>query len=237
MNLKLQQRFSKGLTYLIGYTWSKAIDSGSAIRTNSGDRLFPNYSYDLAAERGLSQFHTGRRFVGSFIYEHPFGRGRAFANNNGIADIFIGGWQVSSIITFSDGTPLNVGGLGDRGNIGADNWPDATGISPIPSARSANKFWEIAAFDAANSGLLYRSGNAGRNVLLTPGTRQWDFSLARNWTIVEGQQLEFRFESFNFPNHPNWNSPGADVRNATTFGVINSARTMRESQFALKYVF
>ena len=236
LNLKVQQRFSKGLTYLIGYTWSRAIDTGSAIRTNSGDRLFPNYSYDFHHERGLSQFHTGRRFVASFIYELPFGRGRAFLSSNGVANAVLGGWQVGSIVTFSDGTPVNVGNIGDRANIGVENWPDATGISPIPSDRSTEKFWDVRAFDPNNPGLQYRSGSAGRNVLITPGTKQWDFSLAKHWRIVEGQRLEFRFESFNFPNHPNWNSPGADTR-AATFGVINSARTMRESQFALKYVF
>jgi hypothetical protein len=237
LNLKLQQRFSKGLTYLVGYTWSKAIDNGSAIRTNSGDRLFPNYSYDLGAERGLSQFHTGRRFVASFIYEMPFGRGRAFANNSRFADLIIGGWQVGSIVTFSDGTPVNVGAIGDRANIGVENWPDATGISPIPADRSANTFWELRAFDPNNTQLLYRSGSAGRNVLLTPGVNQWDFSLGKNWYITEGHRLEFRFEAFNFGNHPNWNSPAADTRNAATFGLINSARTMRELQFALKYMF
>ncbi|MGH9659553.1 MAG: hypothetical protein ACRD96_13480 [Bryobacteraceae bacterium] len=51
------------------------------------------------------------------------------------------------------------------------------------------------------------------------------------------KQQEFRYESFNFANHPNWNSPGADARTPQTFGVINSARTMKENQFALKLVF
>lgn len=240
LNLKLQQRFSKGLTYLIGYTWSKAIDNGSAIRTNNGDRLFPNYSYDLGHERGLSQFHTGRRFVASFIYELPLGMGRTFANSSRALDAVIGGWQLGSIITFSDGTPVNVGNIGDRANIGVENWPDGTGISPIPSVRSASKFWEIRAFDPTNPELQFRSGTAGRNILLSPGIRQWDFSIAKHWTLFGGDsphRLEFRLESFNFANHPNWGSPAADVRSPSNFGVITGARTMRENQFALKYMF
>jgi hypothetical protein len=237
LNLKLQQRFSKGFTYLLGFTWSKAIDTGSAIRTNNGDRLFPNYSYDMAHERGLSQFHTGRRFVGSILYELPFGRGRTFANSSRIADAVIGGWQLGSIITFSDGNPWNVGALGDRAAIGADNWPDATGISSLPSDRSASRFWDIRAFDATNPQLQYRSGSAGRNVVFTPGVRQWDFSIAKHWSITEGHRLEFRFESFNFGNHPNWGVPSANVNQPATFGVVTGARTMRENQFALKYVF
>lgn len=237
LNVKVQQRFSKGLTYLVGYTWSKAIDTGSAIRTNSGDRLFPNYSYDLQHERGLSQFHTAQRFVASLIYELPFGKGRALANSSRAADLIVGGWQFGSIVTFSDGTPVNVGNIGDRANIGVENWPDATGIDPVPGDRSVRKFWEIRAFDPNNPQLQFRSGNAGRNILLTPGVRNWDFSLAKHWRIRESDRLEFRWEAFNFSNHPNWNAPGADPRNAATFGVINSARTMREMQFALRYAF
>ena len=66
---------------------------------------------------------------------------------------------------------------------------------------------------------------------------QWDFSLTKNTTITEGQTLQFRFEAFNFANHPNWNPPGRNIRAPRTFGVVTSARTMRELQFGLKYIF
>ncbi|MGH9629316.1 MAG: TonB-dependent receptor domain-containing protein, partial [Bryobacteraceae bacterium] len=237
LNLKLRQRFAKGLTYLLGYTWSKAIDTGSAIRTNSGDRLFPPDSYNLNRERGLSQFHTGNRFVASFIYDLPFGAGRALGGNNRFLDLLIGGWQVGSIVTFSDGTPVNVGNIGDRNNTGVENWPDATGISPFPETRTAQSFWNVAAFDVTNPELTWRMGTVGRNVLFTPGTKQWDFSVNKNFRLAEGHTLQFRFESFNFANHPNWNSPGTNAREPETFGVVNSAGTMRENQFALKYLF
>jgi hypothetical protein len=61
-------------------------------------------------------------------------------------------------------------------------------------------------------------------------------SLAKNIRVREGHQLQFRFETFNSFNHPNWNAPSTDAR-AANFGVITSARTMRELQFGLKYVF
>jgi len=238
LSTKLQQRFSGGLTYLVGFTWSKAIDGGSAIRTNSGDRLWPANSYDLKAERGLAQFHVGRRFVSSAVYELPFGAGRPLAMNSRVINAIIGGWQLGAIVTFSDGAPTNVGNIGDSFAVGGlGNYPHATGISPIPADRSVDNFWNVAAFDAANPNLSYLAGNVGSRVLIRPGTRQADLSLARNIHVLEGHSLQFRFEAFNATNHPNWNAPASDARNAATFGKITSARTMRELQFGLKYVF
>ncbi len=235
---KLQKRFSGGLTYLAGFTWSKAIDSGSAIRTNSGDRLWPTNSYDLAAERGLSQFHVGRRLVMSALYELPFGPGKALLSGPGVLGKIAGGWQVGAITTFSDGAPVNVAAIGDTFAVGGlGNIPHATGISPIPDNRTSNSFWNAAAFDTTNPNLSYLPGNSGRNVLLRPGTRNADFSLSRNIRIREGHSLQFRWESFNATNHPNWNAPATDARNVNTFGVVTTARTMREMQLALKYLF
>jgi len=234
---KLTQRFHRGLTYMLGYTWSKSIDGGSAIRTNSGDTLWPVNSYNLRAERGLSQFNVGRRFVGSFVYELPFGPGKPLLQD-GIVSKLAGGWQLGGIVTFADGAALNVTQLGDTAALNTlGNQPDATGISPIPDNRSQNNFWNISAINVTNPELSWRPGNMGRNTLLRPGTRSGDLSLIRNIRIREGHTLNFRFETFNTMNHPNWNAPSADARNAQTFGVVTSARTMRQLQFALKYLF
>ncbi|HYZ84143.1 MAG TPA: carboxypeptidase regulatory-like domain-containing protein [Bryobacteraceae bacterium] len=236
LSLKLQRRFAQGLTYLAGFTWSKAIDNGSGIRPNGSDPLVPKNSYDLNMDKGLSQFHTGRRFVTSVLYELPLGR----RSGQRFMDRFINGWQLGTILTLSDGTPTTIGGIGDRANLGLSNsanYPDATGISPIPEDRSANKFWDVRAFDTTNPELAYRFGNAGRNTLFTPGVIQWDFSTMKNFRIMEGHNVEFRFEAFNFANHPNWNQPALDARVPSTFGVVTSARTMREIQFGLKYLF
>jgi hypothetical protein len=234
---KLTQRFSKGLTYLVGFTWSKAIDDGSALRTNSGDTLWPTNSYNLGMERGLSQFHLGRRLVASYVYELPFGKGKRWANQ-GPAAYIVGGWQVGGIFTFADGTPRNVGQLGDTAGLNTlGNQPNATGISPIPSSRSTQQFWNVASIDVTSPTLSWSPGNMGRNTLLAPGTRQGDLSLARTITLHESHSLNFRFEAFNATNHPNWNVPANDARSPSTFGVITSAKTMRQLQFALKYVF
>jgi len=75
---KVQRRFSKGLTYMFGYTWSKSIDYGSAIRVHDTDVLFPQNSYNLRAERGLSSFNQDHRAVTSVLYDLPIGKGGGF---------------------------------------------------------------------------------------------------------------------------------------------------------------
>ena len=235
--LKATRRFSSGLTYLVGFTWSKATDQGSSVRNNTGENQFATDNYNLRREHSLSQFHNAHRFVTSALYELPFGKGKRFQSDSRVVNAIVGGWQVGSIVTLSDGTPINVGQIGDPLQIGTPNVPDATGISPIPENRSPDNFWNIAAFDATNPELNYRYGNTGRNLLITPGLKQWDFSLMKDTQIREGHRVEFRFEAFNFPNHPNFLAPATDIRQPATFGKINSARTMRELQFGVKYVF
>ena len=230
-SLKLRRRFSGGLTYLAGYTWGKSIDNGSGIRVRGGEEEQAAFAYDLANERALSQFHTKHRFVTSFLWDLPIG------NQPGLLSKIIGGWQLGSILTFSSGTPISVSRIGDRNNTGSGTRPDATGISPFLDNPTVDRFWNIDAFSDSSPELLVREGTAGRGVLFRPGVAQWDFSLTKTTRIRENHSLMFRFEAFNFSNHPNWNPPASNIRAPATFGKVVSARTMRELQLGLKYIF
>lgn len=241
LGVKVQQRFSKGFTYLIGYTWAKSIDTGSAIRTNSGDVLFPTNNYNLRKERGLSQFNTPHRFTASILYQVPF-RFRSSA-----AQAIAGGWQLGSIVTLSTGTPIYGGHCSDLNGTGQNNRGDAIG-APHVSSPTPQQFWQKGADGrsatiacnvpdgAGFNALTYRDGNRGRNTLQRPGFRNWDFSVMKDFALGEKYSLQFRFESFNFANHPNWNNPNSNPR-SRNFGVITSAREMRTNQFALKLIF
>jgi len=229
---KLSQRLTKGLTSLVSFTWSKAIDIGSGLRPSLLTNGSPLNFYDFTSNRGLSDFNVGRRFVASILYELPFGKGKS-----GVVNRLIGGWQVGSILTMADGTPINVGNIGDVTNTENASLPDATGISPVPSNQTAQQFWNIAAFNSTNPALNFRYGTTARNVLFTPGTVNWDFSMIKNTSITERQMLQFRFEAYNFANHPNWLPPPTNVNAPATFGVVTQAKTMRVMQVALKYSF
>ena len=237
LTVKVTRRFSQGLTYLAGYTWSKSIDTGSGIRTLGSDTLFPQDSYCGSCEKALSVFDTRNRFVTSLLYELPFGKGKHFLNTGGLVNQVLGGWNISSIITIQpNGFPLTVMD-GDVSNVGAGfDRPNATGQATQLSRGSRNVFrW-------FNTGAYVQQpdftfGNIGRNTVIGPGIVEWDFSTLKDFHFTEARFLQFRFEAFNFLNHPNWGDPDTYLLDGT-FGQINYTRTaMRQLQLSLKLVF
>src|SRR5262249_6300390 len=150
LSAKLTRRFAKGLTYLAGYTYSKAIDDGGGIRPLGTDPLFAQTSYCISCERGLSVFDTRQRFVSSVLYDVPFGKSRQFLNR-GIASTILGGWELSSIVTFSSGFPLTVVDGTDRSQtatgVNSDR-PNLTGEPlGLPSGQRSPRSWfNIGAF-------------------------------------------------------------------------------------------
>jgi hypothetical protein len=242
LSAKLTRRYNAGLTYLIGYTWSKTMDTGSAIRTHDGDTLFPQNSGCRTCEYGLSSFHTAHRLTASTLYDLPFGRGRAHNIENPVANALAGGWQISSIVTYQTGFPITMQYGRDQSNTGAGfDRPNATGISPKRDNPTTEQFFNTLAFELQPFGSY---GNVGRNTLIGPGIFRLDASMLKNFNFTESTYLQFRFEAFNATNHPNWGNPNNNIFDDRryggngNFGRITSTRgDMRDLQLALKFVF
>jgi len=144
---------------------------------------------------------------------------------------------LGSIVTLQTGFPQNVTAGKDQSNIGhlADR-VNATGQpTALPrGSQDPQRFFNTSAYSLQPFGSF---GNSGRNTLIGPGVMNWDFSTIKNFAIRERRSLEFRFEAFNLPNHPNWGFPNA-IFTSSSFGKITSTSTdMRELQFSLKLNF
>ncbi|MFN0121685.1 MAG: hypothetical protein ACKV2V_14425, partial [Blastocatellia bacterium] len=249
-SFKLEKRLSGGLSFVSGYTWAKSIDNASAIRSHDGDTLFPQNSYNLAAERGLSSFHTSHRMVNSVLYQLPFGKGKRFMDTGGVANAILGGWEYGTLFNIQTGFPLTVTSGRDQSNTGAgfDRPNNVSGqVAMLDSgARTINRWFNTDAFVMQAFGT---HGNVGRNTIIGPGIIQWDASLLKSFRFTESKSLQFRFEVFNAANHPNWGNPGtgqpkeirADgsvVAANPNFGRITGMRgSMRQLQFGLKLIF
>ena len=175
--------------------------------------------------------------VSSVLYELPFGRGRRFLDRGGVVNAVLGGWELGSILTVQTGFPLTVVVGRDQSNTGAGfDRPNATGeeVELPRDVRGPQRWFNTAAFTLPPFGT---HGSVGRNTLIGPGLFQLDASLLKNFRLTESQTIQFRFEAFNAPNHPNWGNPNVSII-SPNFGTINGTRTnMRELQFGLKYIF
>lgn len=249
--LKATRRFSRGLSIIGSYTWSKSIDNTSGIRVQGFDTLFPQNSYCLACERALSAFDVRHRFVTSVLYDLPVGKGRALTVNNTFLNGIIGDWQTGGILTLQTGVPGNVG-IGGVDNAGSANpgydRPNATGTSPYLDNPVPSRYLSLNAFYEAPAGQF---GNLGRNAIQGPGVFNIDFEVHKEFHMFykENHVLQFRFEAFNVLNHPNWGMPSLNILAGsaqpgmpstaphTGFGVITNAATMRQIQLGLKYSF
>ncbi len=231
LQVKLQKRFSSGLSFLASYTLSKSIDGTS---DPGGDRI--QDPFDLHSMKGVSDYDIPQRLVVSYGYELPFGHGKRFMNSAPwLVDELFGGWQVVGITTFQSGFPFTPFlASNDPGNVNFayDIRPNVIGNPSVPNCTPAECF-NVAAFGVPAP---FTFGNAGRNILRGPGTQNWDFSVLKNFHIGETRYLQFRSEFFNIFNHANFNNPNPYV-DTPQAGQIFSAKDPRIIQFALKLYF
>jgi hypothetical protein len=109
LNVKVDHRDNNILLSAV-YTWAKSLDdkssAASAGAAATGWQGFLN-NHNPALDYGRSDFNVGQRFVASFVYNLPVGRGKQFANNsNRLVDAVIGGWETTGIVTLQQGFPM-----------------------------------------------------------------------------------------------------------------------------------
>jgi hypothetical protein len=129
LTFKVTRRFSHGMSVISSYTWSKSIDDSSGIRVQGYDTLFPQNSYCIECERGLSAFNVPQRWVTSVLYDLPVGKGKLVNITNRALNGVIGGWQTGGIMTLQDGVPvtLTIGGVDKSSTDVGHDRPDYVG--------------------------------------------------------------------------------------------------------------
>jgi hypothetical protein len=105
--------------------------------------------------------------------------------------------------------------------------------NPFVSHSSLAEWYNPAAFALPTLGTF---GDVGRNSMFGPDYQDWDLSLFRKIPIHENYQLQFRVESFNSFNHPNFGNPVATVPSPNA-GEVQSAASPRILQFGLRLSF
>ncbi|MGH9667824.1 MAG: hypothetical protein ACRD9L_25680, partial [Bryobacteraceae bacterium] len=194
----------------------------------------PQNPLNISAERSVADEDRPHRFVLSYDYEVPVGRGKAFLGNaNRLVDGVLGGWTVAGILTITSGQLASLTVTGNPSNTGGPDRPNVVHDWHLASGQSLQHWFDTTAF-VLNAPYTY--GNAGRNLLRGPHHTNLDFAIYKAFRITERVGLQFRAEAFNATNTPAFDAPNAQV-GAPAFGAINSADTPRNLQAGLKVIF
>jgi hypothetical protein len=226
MQSKAELRAWHGLTLLAGYAWAKSIDDVIGDVSTSLVQDFRN----IRAERALSQYDIRHRLTASAIYAVP-----SIGGQHALVRQVLGGWQLSSILTFQTGIPFGPSIGTDPANTGRSLRPDRIGSGEV-SEPTISRWFDASAFRVPAA---YTYGNCGRNILRGPGLRNWDLGLIKNidlGRLREHMRAQFRAEFFNFTNTPAFDLPAGNIQTGTV-GRILSAGLPREVQFGLKLMF
>jgi hypothetical protein len=254
----LNKRFANGFNFLAAYTFAKNLGNADG---NVGGFIQNSYRADL--EHGPVTPDLRHRFTISYLYELPIGRGRRFLGDmSGIADAFVGGWQLAGITTAQSGEAVTAAMSSDLSNTGSFSYRPDQVANPYdfsfnpgsqgtdfgctnPGHQTLDCWYNQAAFVAPGLAPGQQSahsfGNSRIGNLRGPNLVAFDFVLQKNFKVRESQQVEFRSEFFNLFNHPNFGLPGGgsqvsvDVPGGAS--ITNTASDNRQIEFALKYTF
>lgn len=231
LQVSTKKRFDHGLLFDGSYTWAKLLDNGMSHQN----------SYDIYASRALADIDLAHRFVMSYVYELPFGRGRRFGRDvSRWVNAVVGGWQLNGITVFQTGTPLAISASNTAGLFNPMTRPNNNGKSGKLSGPVHDRL--IRYFDTSvfSQPLQFTFGNLSPRLpdIRNDGIRNWDLSLFKDFAPTERLRIQFRGEFLNAFNTPRFGSPNTSVT-SSSFGVISSQASPgpRQIQFGLKFLW
>jgi carboxypeptidase family protein len=272
MQLRVDKRFAAGLSFLVSYTVSKnltdADSSGPGVSGFIGTNEFIGQnSYDRKAEKAVSELDVPQSLVASFFYELPVGHGKRYLNGSGATDRVVGGWYISGVAQYREGTPTEVYGpcTGTAGAVlfAGCEFTGSARVNVVSGVNETNKsnfnpfttpFWNPAAFTEAGP-LTFGDEPRSLSAARTFTTKDEDFTLGKKTRLFgEHALVDFKADFFNIFNRHvfgagagNVNSPfiplgspGCDQSGqhfACGFGALTGTQSPRAIQLALKIQF
>jgi hypothetical protein len=262
LQASLNKSFSNGLPIKAAYTFSKTLN----LADDDGNTAPFSWEWDPILRRnyGPAGYDRTHMFTLGWIYEVPFGEGLKY-NLSGVADRVLGEWKVNGTFGAYFGTPNWVAGSSQTTRCArgcGTNSADIVGpIAKNDTERGAGKpYLDPTAFRDPlwqfNKDGILRFGTIGRGILHGPGYWRNNPALYKSFKIMERVNSEFRVESFNFTNTPQWSDPNTGAgslrldRNTgaprtdlpyttalSDFVCITSATIGRQVRFGLRLSF
>jgi outer membrane receptor protein involved in Fe transport len=229
MQVKAEKSLSSHISLLASFVWSKSIDDADSVIPGLFESAGAQDERNLRLERGLSFSNPGRRLTVAYVWRLPALKS---------AGPVLRDWTLSGTVMLQDGTPVDPFYFAlDFANSGTPNRPNIVpgkSVTLPRDQRTADHFFNTDAFTAPAP---FTFGNAGRDTIPGPGNNVFDLAVHRQFRLREHHTVEFRAESFNTFNHPNWGIPGPYPDFGPFFGKIFTSGEPRRMQFALRYDF
>jgi hypothetical protein len=261
LSAKYSWSFSRGLSSITSYQWSKNLDDGSealigwAIGNMWRDANNPKLDYSI------STHDVPQSFAEAFLYQLPYGRGRQFGGSSPqIVNQVLGGWNLSGAVRLSSGLPLfnpvNYG-WNPLNNYGFPGNAVPNVIGDPRAHRSVSHWFNEAAFAGVSSNgsgtvacgnqnnqcqpFSYSFGNEPQrfSTLREAETKNLDLGIGKVFDM-ERVHPELRGDFLNAFNHPIYGGSWNIEENlyATDFGqVYNTRNDPRVIQVSLKVTY
>jgi hypothetical protein len=242
---KLEKRFSKGLSIISTYVFSRSTDnSPGGFCTGGTGPSTCGFANPLHPEldNGRSDFDVPHRFTFASVWDLPFGKGRQYAGDAPRAlDLLIGGWQLNTDITVQSGPPFSVLRDGRRVDVVASGTTACPAIPGEGAGGAPKTLQGLTLCPAitpvfASDPLGVKFGNLGRNTFRGARQEYVNASLFKNIRIAESVNAQFRMQAYNLFNHLNGFRPVNDFR-SNDFGRDTAEQKRRQLEFGFRLIF
>ncbi|MCX6598332.1 MAG: TonB-dependent receptor [Acidobacteria bacterium] len=239
--LKLEKRYSSGLTFLTSYVFSKILTDADSAWVG-GAAMDQN---NRSLEYSIGQLDQTHNLKFSYVYELPFGKGRKYMNAGGFSNVVLGGWRLGGVQVYSSGTPVGIGTTVSFPYFGGANRPTVSsyeGWRTNPAGDRFDPFKETyisrAAFPDQPTDRLGNMTRFNPNFRFLPNLSE-NFSIAKDFNFTEKIRFNLRGEAFNAFNRVLWGGVGgAQTLQDPNFGIWrNQINQPRRLQIALKLYF
>jgi hypothetical protein len=236
---EISRHSGKSLTFDASYTFTRDLSNAggatpSAFAVAGGsfltDRFHPGMDY------GNVIYDRRHRFLATYFYDLPFGRGQRWFSASALSNSLAGGWQLAGVTILQSGPfltpyeqtvdPANTNILTTVGQTRTDQLAHVSLYAPH---RTTSQWLNPAAFpylnlqDSSGTG-IGRFGNAPVGGVVGPGTANSSLSLMKNFALVEQAKFQLGVEAANVFNHRNYEPPNMQV-DSSGFGSITALQT------------
>jgi hypothetical protein len=247
LQASFDRHLSHGFQLQSSFTWSKTMDVASSSNVSFGSPALGD-PFNMKWNRGVSSLSVPWNSVTNFIYKSP-----SLKSKGKLVEETIGGWQLSSIITIQTGNPFGVfasgfnWGQNDSGSMQKGDRADRVVGQPLNVGKGSHTDWATSGKGYFNTAAFTNNaintfGNSAKNLMFGPREFGMDAAIMKNWSLVKGSNLQFRWEAFNATNHPSFANPSVDYGNTVgwgNYGIIGNVGNIapRVMQGALKLTF